>query len=212
VSLGRDGLVSGRYRLGELLGTGGSASVFTALDIETDTVVALKILHPHLSDPVQTREAFFAEARAAAVLRHPNIVAVLGVGVHDPGEEPLAWIALDLAPGVSLAEHVEKHGALGVDDALTLAAGVLLALEAAHAVGLIHRDISPANVMVDVRPDSKLAVGAVRLLDFGLADAAGRPALGTDLLRSSAVHGDTATRPVGVLGSVNYMSPEQHRA
>ena len=212
-----DGLISGRYRLGELLGTGGSASAFAAVDTRsesgtgTEASVALKILHPHLSRSEQSREAFFAEARAAAVLRHPNIVAVLGVGVHDAAQEPLAWIALDLAPGVSLAEHVEKHGALAVGAALTVAAGVLLALNAAHRNGLIHRDVSPANIMVEPAADGTILVTGVRLLDFGLADAAGRPVLGTDVLRSPPERGAAATREVGVLGSANYMSPEQAR-
>lgn len=207
-----DGLISGRYRLGELLGTGGSASVFVAVDTgvtaDSDSgTVALKILHPHLSRSEQAREAFFGEARAAAVLRHPNIVAVLGVGVHDADQESLAWIALDLAPGLSLAEHVEKHGALEVGDALTVAAGVLLALDIAHRSGLIHRDVSPANVMVEPAVDGGIRVAGVRLLDFGLADAAGRPVLGADVLRSPP--GQGPTREVGVLGSANYMSPEQ---
>lgn len=207
------GLISGRYRLGELLGTGGSASVFAAVDTRSDAgtgaSVALKILHPHLSRSDRSREAFFAEARAAAVLRHPNIVAVLGVGVHDAGEEPLAWIALELAPGVSLAEHVEKNGALVVGGALTVAAAVLLALAATHRNGLIHRDISPANIMVEPAADGTMLISGVRLLDFGLADAAGRPVLGTDVVRSPPGPGTAARREVGVLGSANFMSPEQ---
>ena len=224
-----DGLISGRYRLGDLLGTGGSASVFAAVDTASlsvggasaHRVVALKILHPHLSTSDQAREAFFVEAEAATALRHPNIAQVLGVGVHDTGDEPQAWIALELVPGVTLAEHIERRGALEVGQALTIASAVLLALEAAHARGLIHRDVSPANIMVDAGVGRELSIGDVRLLDFGLADAAGRPVLGTDVLRSSpAPHAEEQRRdaglPVeivapGVLGSVNYMSPEQAR-
>ncbi|MDY7557275.1 protein kinase domain-containing protein [Cryobacterium sp. 10C3] len=195
--------------------------------------IALKILHPHLSRSDRAREAFFAEARAAAVLRHPNIVAVLGVGVHHTGhgpgigagteprtgtgtganaEEPQAWIALDRAPGISLAEYVEHRGALPVRQALTVASAVLRALEAAHDIGLVHRDVSPANIMVDPDPAGHVGIDGVRLLDFGLADAAGRPALGTDVLRS-APDATTQEIPVvqSVLGSVNYMSPEQAR-
>ncbi|MEC5150685.1 PASTA domain-containing protein [Cryobacterium sp. GrIS_2_6] len=237
-----EGLISGRYRLGELLGTGGSASVFSAVDTQAGegavTEIALKILHPHLSRSDRAREAFFAEARGAAVLRHPNIVAVLGVGVHHTGhgrgpgagtagtgtgtsadadaganaEEPQAWIALDRAPGISLAEYVEHRGALPVGQALTVASAVLRALEAAHDIGLVHRDVSPANIMVDPDPAGHVGIAGVRLLDFGLADAAGRPALGTDVLRSAP---DATTQEIpavqSVLGSVNYMSPEQAR-
>lgn len=209
-----DGLISGRYRLGELLGTGGSASVFLALEVGApDSVavaVALKILHPHLSSSARSRDAFFAEARAASALRHPNVVAVLGVGVHSTGEAPLAWIALELAAGRTLAEHVEAHGPLTVGQGLTVATGVLKGLEAAHAVGLIHRDVTPANIMVAPDPRGVIGIAGVRLLDFGLADAAGRPALGTDVLRSVPLQGSDPAQH-GVLGSVNYLSPEQAR-
>ncbi|MCI4659424.1 protein kinase domain-containing protein [Cryobacterium zhongshanensis] len=222
-----ESLISGRYRLGELLGTGGSASVFAAVDTQAGdgaTAIALKILHPHLSRSDRAREAFFAEARAATALRHANIVAVLGVGVHHTGgdgtgtgtganaEEPQAWIALDRAPGISLAEFVEHTGALPAGQALTVASAVLRALAAAHAIGLVHRDVSPANILVDPDEAGRVGPGDVRLLDFGLADAAGRPALGTDVLRS-APDATTQESPAvqSVLGSVNYMSPEQAR-
>ena len=142
-------------------------------------------------------------------LRHPNVAGVLKVGVDEASDEPVAWIALERAAGLSLAEHVDRHGPLGVADALTAADGVLRALEAAHAVGLVHRDVSPANVMIAIDGDGRLDVGGVRLLDFGLADAAGRAALGTDVLRSEAVAEDTGG--AGVIGNVNYMSPEQVR-
>jgi serine/threonine protein kinase len=198
-----DGLVSGRYRLGELLGTGGSASVFSAVDVRDDSALALKILHPHLSADEAAREALFREARAAAGLRHPNIVAVLDVGLHGAGSDAQAWIALELAHGVSLAEHVELHGVLGSLQTVALAGGVLRGLEAAHAAGLVHRDVSPANIMVSPGADALLTPDDVRLVDFGLADAAGRPALA-----GPAPEG-AASAPGGALGSVNYVSPEQ---
>ena len=194
------GLVSGRYRLGELLGTGGSASVFAAVDVRDDSALALKILHPHLSNDPAARGALLREARAAAGLRHPNIVAVLDAG-EDPGGT--AWIALELAPGVSLAEHVELHGVLGSLQTVALAAGVLRGLEAAHAAGLMHRDVSPANIMLSPGADALLTADDVRLLDFGLADAAGRAALAPRAPDSAA------SAPGGALGSVNYVSPEQ---
>ena len=203
------GLVSGRYRLGELLGTGGSASVFAAVDEASGEHVALKLLHPHLSHRPSARDAFLAEARRVQGLRHPNVVGVLEVGVDEASDEPVAWIALERAAGLSLAEHVDRHGPLGVADALTAADGVLRALEAAHAVGLVHRDVSPANVMIAIDGDGRLDVGGVRLLDFGLADAAGRAVLGGDVLRSEAVNEGTGR--AGVIGNVNYMSPEQVR-
>ncbi|MBC7519178.1 MAG: protein kinase [Microbacteriaceae bacterium] len=219
-------LISERFRLGELLGTGGSASVFAATDVNSGALVALKILHPHLSRSEPLREGFFREARAAVGLRHPNVAAVLGVGVHGPNgadadEDPLAWIALERAAGMSLAERVERSGALDVRQSLAVASGVLQALEAAHALGLIHRDVSPANIMVTADPDGVIRSAGVRLVDFGLADAAGRPVLGADLLRSTgtstgipgriAAGDDLETAELGILGSANYMSPEQAR-
>lgn len=191
-----DGLISDRFQLGELLGTGGSASVFAAVDVRDASTVALKILHPHLSTDPGAREALFREARASAGLRHPNIVAVIDTGVHD---DTLAWIALELVAGTSLAEFVEVRGPLGPDEALTVARGILLALEAAHATGLIHRDVSPANVMIATTPGERIAATDVRLVDFGLADATGRAALSASV--------DDA--PAGVVGNVNYLSPEQ---
>lgn len=203
---GTSRVIAGRFRLGELLGTGGSASVFAAVDERTGLQVALKVLHPHLSERPAAREAFLAEARRAQPLRHPNIVGVLGVGVDREGEAPVAWIALDLADGSTLSRHVSTHGPLPPAQAVAVADGVLRALEAAHAIGLIHRDVSPSNVMV--APDAAGAVAAdgVRLLDFGLADAAGTAALGTDDLLSVDARGRA-----GVMGNVNYMSPEQVR-
>jgi hypothetical protein len=191
-----DGLISQRYRLGELLGTGGTASVFAAVDVRDDSVVALKILHPHLSSDAAAREALFAEARAATEVRHPNIVSVLDTGVHD-GDR--AWIALELVAGTSLGEFVEARGPLSVPESLTVSRGVLLALEAAHGAGLVHRDIAPGNIMIATAPGEQIVVDDVRLVDFGLADAAGRTALA----------GETDGAPAGIVGNVNYLSPEQ---
>ena len=199
-------LVSGRFHLGELLGTGGSASVFRAVDERTGSPVAVKILHPHLAERAVAREAFLAEARRAAPLRHRNIVGVLDVGTDDAGDPPIVWIALQIAPGSSLSEHVARHGPLAPAEAVAVADGVLRALEAAHASGLIHRDVSPSNVMVAPTAPGALAADGVRLLDFGLADAAGRAALGTDELLSVEAAGRS-----GVMGNVNYMSPEHVR-
>src|SRR4051812_18435984 len=110
------GLISARFRLGELLGTGGSASVFAAVDVITGHPVALKVLHPHYSENEALRESFFREARRIQAVVHPNVVGVLGVGVHDSGARdasgrdphPIAWIALERQAGANLAEHVSR--------------------------------------------------------------------------------------------------------
>jgi len=182
-----DGLISSRFRLGELLGSGGSASVFKAVDLDTGETIALKILHPHFSRSEQAREAFFAEARTAGDLKHPNIVEVIGMGVHAGDNDPQAWIAFEFAPGVSLSEQVEHEGELTFAETLAVADGVLSALVHAHDTGLVHRDISPANIMIARDPRGVLRASGVRLVDFGLADAAGRAALGSDVLRSTTL-------------------------
>lgn len=218
-------LLSGRWKLGELLGTGGSASVYAATDraepdrAEPDQAepaeaqpgkvapdaaarVALKVLHPHLSADEALREAFFAEARATEGLTHPGVVSAIATGVHRSDDEERAWIAFPFREGRSLAETVTDGGPLTVPDALALAADLARATAAVHATGIVHRDISPANVLVHRRPDGSLDVS---LIDFGLADMPGKPSTGSDVLRSTA----DPDAPHGVLGNADYVSPEQ---
>ncbi|MFJ3407146.1 protein kinase [Promicromonospora sp. NPDC090134] len=178
-------LVGGRYELGDLLGVGGTASVFAATDTSAGRPVALKILHPHLSADAASRDAFLAEARAAQELRHPNIAAVHDSGVHEDAGTVLAWIALDLVDGGSVGERVAAGGPLPPAQAAAVLDGVLAALTAAHAAGLVHRDVSPANVLLHrAVPAQALRAEHVRLVDFGLADAAGRTAVGRGVLRA----------------------------
>lgn len=202
-----DSLISGRFELGELLGSGGSASVFDARDLVGDRLVALKILHPQLSGSDAERDAFFAEAVAVARVDHPNVVRVVATGVHEGAGERRAWIAFERAPGGSLGDLVASRGSLRAADALAVTDGIVRGLEAVHAAGIVHRDLSPSNVTVAVANDGGVAADGVRILDFGLADAPGRPALGHDVLRSAASPAAADARP-GVLGSVNYLSPE----
>ncbi|MBA3020131.1 PASTA domain-containing protein [Propionicimonas sp.] len=202
-------LFGGRYRPGALLGVGGSASVYRADDLDpaaTDSQVALKVLHPHLCATESSRRAFLAEAGRLGTLRHPNIAAVRDFGLHDAGEVLMPWIALDLASGPTLAEHVAAAGPLSGAESVAVLTGVLDGLAAAHAVGLAHRDVSPGNVVLhglgwlthQVRPE------LVRLIDFGLADVAGRSTLGSDLLLSGE-----ASQVRTVVGNLAYLSPEQ---
>lgn len=199
-------LIAGRFQVVGLLGSGGSASVFEARDFATQRTIALKILHPHLSTSAAMRTGFLLEVSAAENLRHPNIALVLGYGIQGTDDSSIAWIALERAAGISLAEHVRLNGPLNWHDALTVTDGLLAALEAAHAQGMVHRDVSPANVMVD-HPGERRGLRAtdICLVDFGLADVIGRTTAGSDIVRSETAE-NTAK---GVLGSVNYMSPEQ---
>ncbi|TFC27361.1 serine/threonine-protein kinase [Cryobacterium sp. TMT1-3] len=222
-------LLDGRYRLGELLGVGGSASVFAAEDLtatgqgDQTCLVAVKMLHPHLCRDAATREAFFREARAAKPLRHPNVAAVHEFGLHEAGGVTMAWIALDLVDGPTVSDWVEANGPLQPASAAAVLDGVLAALEAAHALGIVHRDVTPQNVMLDgagrAHRGEALTSAQVRLVDFGLAAATGYAALGSDVLLTEhepAASGDagpaaaaTSERaPTGVVGNVNFMSPE----
>ncbi|HTI32750.1 MAG TPA: PASTA domain-containing protein, partial [Miltoncostaea sp.] len=145
-------------------------------------------------------EAFFAEARALERVSHPNVVRVLGYGTTGGA----AWIAFERAPGASLAALVDEHGALRPEEAAAVADGILRGLGAVHAAGLVHRDLSPANVFVATGEDGAPTAGGVRIIDFGLADAPGRTALAADVLRA----GQAAEDELGVVGSAGYLSTE----
>ena len=217
-------LISGTYLLGELLGTGGSASVFVATDAVAEVTVALKVLHPHLAVDAENRNAFFREARIAEPLDHPNLVGVRAHGVDDSDGAPLAWIALEHVEGLSLGEWIDTFGALPVDQALAVAEGVLGALDAMHTAGLVHRDISPSNVVVAAEPGQPLVPARTHLIDFGLTDVPGRTTRSTNVLRVTAAlptddvpaddagmdaPGQNAPTDDGVLGSIHFLSPEQ---
>ena len=195
------GLVAGRFRVEGLLGTGGTASVFRARDEVTGQTVAVKLLHPYLSQSDTVRKAFLREGRRTAHVSHPSIVAVVDMGTFREHGIPIAWIAQQIVEGVTLAEHVRATGPLSAVHAAAVAGDILDALGAAHAVGLVHRDVSPANVLVHV-VDNGLPRST--LLDFGLADAAGETAHGDDVLRSSV-----SPVTAGVVGNAEFASPEQ---
>ncbi|MDQ1129044.1 serine/threonine protein kinase [Microbacterium sp. SORGH_AS_0888] len=199
-----DGLVAGRFAIRRLLGSGGTAAVFAAWDQQRGHEVALKLLHPHLADDPRVWDAFFEEVGAAQSISHPALAEVYDAGA-DEQRPPVVWIAMELVRGVTLADHVAAQGPLATADAVTLADRLLAALAAAHEGGVVHRDLTPANVMFD--PDARGDVGrfgdSVRLLDFGLADVPGRSTIGADALLS-----DTAA-PAGVVASAPYASPEQ---
>ncbi len=207
-------LFGGRYRLRGLLGVGGSAAVYEADDLqqggEGPLRVAVKILHPHLCATAEARAAFLREAQRAGQLRHPNIVAVRASGLHDAGGMTMAWIALDYVEGPTLAEWVEGAGPLPPVAAAAVVRGILAGLAAAHSAGIVHRDVSPRNVILEgagVPRARSLEPGMARILDFGLADLAGRTTVGTDVLLSDGDEAGVA----GVVGNPEYISPEQAR-
>ena len=172
-----------RYELGPVLGQGGMARVHLGLDRQLGRRVAIKVLAPPFDRDGEFVERFRREARAAAGLSHPNIVAVFDSGSDDG----IHFIVTELVEGETLADRLRRDGPLPPADAMAAAVDVTRALAAAHARGLIHRDIKPGNVML--LPD-----GGVKVVDFGIARAAGS---------------DTLTHTGVVLGSTAYLSPEQ---
>jgi eukaryotic-like serine/threonine-protein kinase len=176
-------ILDGRYRLGSLLGVGGMARVYLASDRVLERQVAVKVLSPpYAQDPVFV-ERFRREARSAASLSHPNIVAVFDSG-SDAREH---YLVMEYVAGQSLAELLADQGRLAPRRAAELGVEVCAALAAAHAQGLVHRDVKPANVLVG-------AEGRVKVADFGIVKAAATV---------------TLTGNGTVLGTAAYLSPEQ---
>ena len=182
----RGRLLDGRYRIGSRIARGGMASVHEAHDIRLDRTVAVKIMHPGLGDgdSGDFAERFVREARAAARLSHPNVVAV-----YDQGDDDgTVFLVMELVPGHTLRDVVSKESPMAPSRALALLEPVVSALASAHRNGLIHRDVKPENVLI---ADD----GRVKVADFGLAKAV------------SAETQHTATQGV-LIGTVSYLAPE----
>jgi serine/threonine protein kinase len=176
-------LASGRYRLEDVLGRGGMATVYLAQDEELDRPVAVKVLAGHLADGPNFRDRFVREARLAAQLSHPNIVQIFDAGEDDGSP----YIVMEYVEGRSLADELDAEGHLDPERMVDLGVQVCSGLEQAHAAGLVHRDIKPGNLLL--RAD-----GTVKIADFGIA----RSAEATRL-----------TQMGSVLGTAAYLSPEQ---
>lgn len=181
-------LIDDRYQLTALLATGGMATIYSAIDTRLDRKVAVKIMHPHLAQDEDFVGRFIREAKAAASLSHPNIVAVQDQGWNQSGV-PAVFIVMELVEGHTLRDYIYERGKLSIDDALAFIDPVLSALAAAHEIGIIHRDIKPENILIS-------KAGRVKIADFGLARG---NMLGTTMTAESSV----------ILGSVSYLSPEQ---
>jgi serine/threonine-protein kinase len=184
----------GRFRIERELGAGGMGVVYEAVDERLDRRVALKVLPPDALGDDERRRRFLREARAAAAVTHPNVAVVYDA------DEVLGriFIAMELVRGESLRERLAR-GPLGVGDALRVARAVLAGVAAAHAAGVVHRDLKPDNVMID-------ASGHVKVLDFGIARREPSPDA-----RAAGAPGPTGpvTREGQVIGTPGYMSPEQ---
>ena len=181
------GQTLGHYRLEEKLGQGGMGVVYRALDTHLDRRVAIKVLPMLFLADRERKKRFIQEAKAASALNHPNVVTI-----HDISEsDGIDFIAMEYVEGEPLSKLISPKMKLA--NALEYAAQIADALAAAHAAGVVHRDVKPANIMITAR-------GLVKLLDFGLA-------------KLTEPEADSADRPISQLGKVvgtpSYMSPEQ---
>ncbi|MFZ8909433.1 MAG: Stk1 family PASTA domain-containing Ser/Thr kinase [Candidatus Nanopelagicales bacterium] len=175
-------LVDGRYQVVSRIARGGMATVYEAIDTRLDRTVALKMMSPALAEDPGFVTRFRREARAAAQLSHPHVVAVF-----DQGEAAgLPYLAMEYVPGRTLRDVLRDYGALSPEQALTILDPVLEALSAAHDAGFVHRDIKPENILIS---DD----GRVKVTDFGLARAVSNTT--------------TATQGM-IIGTVAYLSPE----
>ncbi|MEU6156049.1 PASTA domain-containing protein [Actinosynnema sp. NPDC047251] len=177
------GLLEQRYRVGTLVARGGMSTVYRGVDTRLERPVAIKVMDPRFSSDPQFVARFEREARAAAGLHHPGVVAV-----HDQGvDEDRVYLVMELVEGGTLRDLITARGKLDVPLALTVLERVLSPLAAAHRAGLVHRDVKPENVLIG-------RAGVVKVADFGLARAVSTPAITSDTT---------------ILGTVAYLSPEQ---
>lgn len=174
-------MLGGRYVLGERIASGGMGSIYKAHDTQMDREVAVKTLHPHLHNQTAVRERFQREAKMAAQLVDAHVVSVF-----DQGNDPYAWIVLEMINGPSLRNILAVSGPLTPAVVRSVVRPLAVALARAHDIGMVHRDVKPENVLIT-------AEGVPKLADFGIA------AIAQDELGHDDEH---------VLGSVHYLSPE----
>lgn len=183
-------LVDGRYTIVRLIGRGAMADVFEARDEPTGAAVALKLLRAATARDPEARARFAREAQVQQMIRHPNVAVLHGAGVHDG----LLYLAMELLGGASLARLLHNEKRLTVERAVGACWQALMGLNATHAVGVLHRDLKPGNLML--LPAAGGRERAV-LIDFGFATLEGGAGL---------------TQQGHVVGSLSYMAPERLRS
>ncbi|SFF17032.1 serine/threonine protein kinase [Blastococcus tunisiensis] len=180
-------VLEGRYRLEERVARGGMSTVYAATDLRLHKTVAVKVMAEHLAHDPTFVDRFTREARAAAMLSHPNVV-----GVSDQGsDQGLVFLVMELVRGRTLRDLLTARGRLTVAEAFAVLEPTLSGLTAAHRAGIVHRDIKPENVLIGLD-------GVVKVADFGLA----RAVVGTGTAQASQTGGV-------LIGTVAYLSPEQ---
>src|SRR5258708_21579324 len=184
-----------RYEIHSQLGAGGMGEVFLAQDTKLDRKVALKLLHAEVAANQDRMRRFVQEAKAASALNHPNIITIYEIEEIDS----IQFIATEFIDGETLRKGI-RHAPLKPGEVLDVSAQIASALSAAHAAGIVHRDIKPDNIMV--RDD-----GVVKVLEFGLAKLTERPQEFIDA--EAPTRAAVKTDPGIVMGTAMYMSPEQ---
>ncbi len=195
------GTTISHYQILEKLGAGGMGVVYKARDTRLERMVAVKVLSPRAVSNPERKSRFMQEAKSASALNHPNIVTVYDV--ENTGD--VFFIAMEYVEGKTLHQLI-GHKGLHLGDALRYAVQVTDALATAHAAGIIHRDMKPANIMVTEK-------GLVKVLDFGLAKLMDRGLSGFEPdsapTATLAIDREVLTDEGEILGTVAYMSPEQ---
>jgi serine/threonine protein kinase len=183
-------LLGGKYRIARRIGVGGMGSVYEAKHAGLGTKVAIKVLLPQLAKVPTVADRFRREAQVSATLKSPHVIQVTDVDQLPDGRP---YLVMELLEGESLQDHLEKAKSLSREESVDLGLQILLGLECAHALGVVHRDLKPGNVFLDTRGVGRTA----KLLDFGVAKVKATPEF------------QALTRPGMVMGTPEYMAPEQ---
>ncbi|GAB3009554.1 Stk1 family PASTA domain-containing Ser/Thr kinase [Mycobacterium bourgelatii] len=183
--------LSDRYELGDILGFGGMSEVHLATDLRLHREVAVKVLRADLARDPSFYLRFRREAQNAAALNHPAIVAVYDTGEAETPAGPLPYIVMEYVDGVTLRDIIHTEGPMAPKRAIEVIADACQALNFSHQNGIIHRDVKPANIMIS-------STNAVKVMDFGIA-------------RAIADGGNSVTQTAAVIGTAQYLSPEQAR-
>jgi serine/threonine-protein kinase len=192
------GLRLNNYEIISVIGEGGMGTVYLARHTFTGRKAAVKLLHPQLAQDQVLVARFMNEARATAAIGHPNIIDIIDVGFLPDGLRP--YLMMELLQGESLGDRLQREHPLPIHEAIEIAGQTAFALSAAHACGIVHRDLKPDNLFLVPDPTMPPLGIRVKVLDFGIAK-----------LRGELSSGSVKTRTGTIMGTPQYMSPEQCR-